>query len=46
MAAVGRHAARIMAETLAVTVASTRDLPYKETLKLDENEVDIALDRA
>ena len=46
MAAVARHAARIMAETLAVTVASTRDLAYKESLKLDENEVDIALDRA
>jgi isoleucyl-tRNA synthetase len=45
LAAVARFAARIAADTLAVTVASTRDLPYKEAFQLDENEIGIALDR-
>jgi len=45
LAAVGRFSARIAAETLAVTVASNRDLAYKEVFQLDENEVGIALDR-
>ncbi|MBK8165726.1 MAG: isoleucine--tRNA ligase [bacterium] len=45
-ATVARFGARIAAETLAVTIASTRDLAYKESFQLDGIEVGIALDRA
>ena len=43
--AVERHGERIIAETLAECVASDRDLPYKDTFSIDENEIGIALDR-
>jgi isoleucyl-tRNA synthetase len=46
LAAVARHAARIAAETLATTVASKRELFYKEVFQLDASEIGIALDRA
>jgi isoleucyl-tRNA synthetase len=46
LAAVARFGDRIASETLAVDIASTRELAYKDTFKLDENEVGIALDRA
>jgi len=45
LAAVGRFADRITAETLAVNVDSVAELPYKESFSLADNEIGIALGR-
>jgi isoleucyl-tRNA synthetase len=44
--AVSRFAERIARETLAVEIASTGDLPYKEAFKIDDQELSIALAKA
>ena len=36
---------RIAAETLAVDIASARDLAYKDTFKHEDDEIGIALER-
>lgn len=46
LAAVEKFADRIMADTLALTVAATGDLPYKDSFKIDENDVGIALNKS
>ena len=43
MAAVARHADRITGDTLALGVATTGDLPYKESFEIDGQEIGIAL---
>jgi hypothetical protein len=45
LAAVFRFSERITTETLALSVASDRELAYKETFKIDEHDIGIALDR-
>jgi hypothetical protein len=42
---VARFADRISNETLAEGIASDRDLAYKDTFKIEEDEIGIALDR-
>ena len=46
VAAMARIADRISNETLAEGVASDRDLAYKDTFKIEDDEIGIALDRA
>jgi isoleucyl-tRNA synthetase len=46
VAAAARFADRITTETLAEGVASTGDLAYKDTFKIEDVEIGIALDRA
>ena len=46
LVAISRFSGRITAETLALGVASDRDLAYKDTFEIDDNEIGIALDRA
>ncbi len=46
LAAAQRFSERIAAETLALGVASARDLAYKDTFKIEEHEIGIALERA
>jgi len=43
--AVSRFTERITTETLALDVASSGDLAYKDTFKIDDIEIGIALDR-
>jgi isoleucyl-tRNA synthetase len=43
--AVARFSDRIASETLARNVASERDLAYKETFKIDDKEIGIALEK-
>ncbi len=43
---VEQFASRIMADTLALGVASAAELPYKESFSIDENEISIALGKA
>jgi isoleucyl-tRNA synthetase len=43
--AVLRFSERITSETLALDVASERNLAYKETFKIDDNEIGIALEK-
>ncbi len=40
---VGNYSDRIMADTLAVGVASTGEMPYKESFSIDDVEITIAL---
>ena len=40
---VQKHSERIMADTLAVAVASAGEMPYKESFSIDELEITIAL---
>jgi len=44
--AVAAHGERIRTETLAVGVADTGELAYKDTFEIDGNEIAIALERA
>ncbi|PID78770.1 hypothetical protein CSB20_13550, partial [bacterium DOLZORAL124_64_63] len=46
LAAVQRHAERIRTETLALSIAADGELPYKDSFRIDENEVGIALDKS
>ena len=46
LAAVARFDERIRRETLAVDVASAGDLAYKDTFKIDDYEIDVALRRS
>jgi isoleucyl-tRNA synthetase len=46
LAAVSRFAERITTETLALDVASDGELAYKDTFKIDDIEIGIALDKA
>ncbi|MCK9995169.1 MAG: isoleucine--tRNA ligase [Candidatus Krumholzibacteria bacterium] len=45
LTAVSRFSERISTETLALDVASNVELAYKDTFKIDENEIGISLDR-
>ena len=45
LAAVSRFADRITSETLAAGIASDGDLPYKDSFKIDDSEIGIALQR-
>ncbi len=45
LTAVSRFSERIITETLALDVASDGDLAYKDTFKIDDIEICIALDR-
>ena len=45
LAAISRFSDRITSETLALGVASERDLAYKDTFEIDDNEIGIALNR-
>jgi len=45
MMAVSHFEARITGETLALTVAADGDLAYKDSFKIDEQDIIIALDR-
>lgn len=46
LVAVSRFSERITTETLALDVASDGELAYKDTFKIDDIEIGIALDRA
>jgi isoleucyl-tRNA synthetase len=46
LVAVSRFAERITTETLALDVASDGELAYKDTFKIDDIEIGIALDKA
>jgi isoleucyl-tRNA synthetase len=46
LTAVERFSDRITTETLALDVASGKELAYKETFKIDDLDIGIALDRA
>jgi len=43
---VEQFADRIMADTLALGIASAAELPYKESFSIDENEISITLGKA
>jgi isoleucyl-tRNA synthetase len=45
LTAVSMFRERITSETLALDVASGGDLAYKDTFKIDDHEIGIALDR-
>ncbi len=45
LVAVSRFSERITTETLALDVASNGELAYKDTFKIDDNEIGIALDK-